>query len=131
MIPYLRNVLQRMVDVLNKIARERRYLIANPARFRLIDTADDMLASKKHGTLAVSFNLQGTKALAGHLDMVEVFYKLGVRHMLMAYNKITSCFQPEQLPKLTEALIATGYAEDADCGILGDDFVRVAREVWR
>ena len=73
-------------DVVIKIAQERSYLLGQPERFRLIETVDDILASKKDGTLAVSFNFQGTNAFAGNLDMVEVFYKLGVRQALMAYN---------------------------------------------
>lgn len=74
-------------EVFRKIARERRYVLSRPDRFLLIETADDILAAKRDGKLAVSFNLQGTNALAGDLDMVETLYKLGVRQTLMAYNK--------------------------------------------
>lgn len=77
---------QPQAEVFRAIARERRYLLAQPDRFRLIESVDDILASKTDGTLAVSFNLQGTNAFAGNLDMVETFYKLGVRQALMAYN---------------------------------------------
>ena len=78
--------MQTQAQVFNAIARERRYLLERPERFRLIETVDDILDSKSKGRLAVSFNLQGTNALAGNLDMVETFYKLGVRQALMAYN---------------------------------------------
>jgi membrane dipeptidase len=74
-------------DVVRLLARERRVLLSQPERYRLVETADDIEAAKRDGKLAVSFNLQGTNALAGDLAMVEVFYKLGIRHMLMAYNK--------------------------------------------
>jgi membrane dipeptidase len=74
-------------DVVRLLARERRILLSQPERYRLVETADDIEAAKRDGKLAVSFNLQGTNALAGDLAMVEVFYKLGIRHMLMAYNK--------------------------------------------
>jgi membrane dipeptidase len=78
---------EAQIDVLKKIARERRYLASHADRYRLIESVEDITAARADGRLAVSFNLQGTNALAGNLDMVELFYKLGVRHMLMAYNK--------------------------------------------
>jgi membrane dipeptidase len=78
---------ESMIDLVKKIARERRRIFAEPERYRLVERADDVLAAKEDGQLALSFNLQGTNALEGNLDMVEVFYRLGVRHMLLAYNK--------------------------------------------
>jgi membrane dipeptidase len=38
---------------------------------------------------------------------------------------------PEQTPKLTEALLARGYSEDDVSGILGGNWMRVARTVWK
>ncbi len=78
---------ESMLDLVKKIARERHFIFAHPERYRFVETADDILAAKRDGRLALSFNLQGTNALDGNLDMVEVYYKLGVRHMLLAYNK--------------------------------------------
>jgi microsomal dipeptidase-like Zn-dependent dipeptidase len=37
-----------------------------------------------------SFDLEGTVALGDQLSMVELYYELGVRWMLMAYNKKNS-----------------------------------------
>ena len=47
------------------------------------------------------------------------------------YEKMTAFFQPEQLPVLTEGLLSAGYAEGAVRGILGENFLRIARNVWR
>ncbi len=47
------------------------------------------------------------------------------------YEKMTAFFQPEQLPELTELLLKKGYAEGVIRGILGENFLRVARAVWR
>ena len=39
--------------------------------------------------------------------------------------------QPEQLPKFTEILLARGYCEADVRGILGGNWLRVARQVWK
>lgn len=49
-------------------------------------SVDDILAAKAAGKTALIFNLQETNQLERNLDMIEVYYQLGVRHMLMAYN---------------------------------------------
>jgi membrane dipeptidase len=95
--------MEPQTEVFNTIARERRYILTQPDRFRLIESVDDIMASKKNGTLAVSFNLQGTGAFSGNLDMVETFYKLGVRQALMAYNY--------------KNLVGDGCHERTDCGL--------------
>ncbi|HKB33391.1 MAG TPA: membrane dipeptidase [Candidatus Dormibacteraeota bacterium] len=37
--------------------------------------------------MTVAFDLEGTEPLDGSLDMIETYYDLGVRTMLMAYNE--------------------------------------------
>ena len=39
--------------------------------------------------------------------------------------------RPEQLPELTELMLKAGYEEADVRGILGESFLRVAREVWK
>ena len=39
--------------------------------------------------------------------------------------------QPEQVEELTEAMLRAGYPEDAVRGVLGGNWLRVARQVWR
>lgn len=73
--------------LVNKIGRERREILSCPEQYRLVESVEDIRAAKAAGQLAVNFNLQGTNALEGNIDLVEVFYQLGVRQMLMAYNK--------------------------------------------
>ena len=36
---------------------------------------------------AATFDIEGMNALNGRLDLVQVYYELGVRHMLFAYNR--------------------------------------------
>ena len=42
------------------------------------------------------------------------------------------CFvEPEQLPELTEGMLRLGYADEVIRGILGENFLRVAEQVWK
>ena len=71
---------------ISNIAKDRAWFEANSDRFVLISTADDILKAKQEGKLAVAFLFQGANPLDGNTDMVELYYKLGVRTMLIAYN---------------------------------------------
>ncbi len=75
-----------LVDSIKKIARERVHFLGDPDKYVLVETADDILAAKSAGKLAVIFHFQGTNPVANDLNMVELYYRLGIRHMLMAYN---------------------------------------------
>jgi membrane dipeptidase len=48
-----------------------------------------------------------------------------------AYNREIQVAQPEQLPQLTDGLLKRGYGEDDVRGILGMNWLRVARQVWK
>jgi membrane dipeptidase len=39
--------------------------------------------------------------------------------------------EPEQFPEFTELLYQKGYSEQVIGGILGGNFLRVAKEVWK
>ncbi|MBW2369023.1 MAG: membrane dipeptidase [Deltaproteobacteria bacterium] len=85
------------------VARGRGYFHKRSDKFVLVDTADDILRAKTEGKLAVNFNFQGTNALFGELAMVESYRKLGVGHMLFAYNQ--------------RNLMADGCHERTDAGL--------------
>ncbi len=75
-----------LAEAVGKVARERAYFREHADDYVLVESVDDILRAKAEGKLAVGFHFQGTNALAGDLNMVEVYYRLGIRHMLMAYN---------------------------------------------
>lgn len=56
-------------------------------RFLLVRRADDVLEAKRTGRMAISFDLEGMSALNGESSLVSLYYRLGVRQMLTAYNK--------------------------------------------
>lgn len=69
------------------IARERAFIRDNQDRYTLIETAGDILRAKSEGKLALCFQFQGSNPIGRDIAMIEVYYKLGVRLMLMAYNQ--------------------------------------------
>ena len=74
------------LQILHWIAKALKYWRAHPDEFRVVDTVDDIRQAKNDGVFAVTMNFQGSNALGGRLDMVEIYYKLGVRTMNFAYN---------------------------------------------
>jgi membrane dipeptidase len=52
----------------------------------LCPTFADVQRAWSAGKLAVTYDLEGMGALNGDLSMVELYYRLGVRQMLIAYN---------------------------------------------
>ena len=75
----------------------------HPELYRFVRTIGDVDAARKAGQLAITLNFQGTNVLANDTGLVEVFYRLGVRHMLMAYNQ--------------KNLVGDGCAERTDAGL--------------
>jgi membrane dipeptidase len=69
------------------LAAERAALEQRSDAIRFCYTADDILAARAAGLLGVNFHFQGTDAFERSLDMVDLYYRLGVRHALMAYNQ--------------------------------------------
>ncbi|MBH64558.1 MAG: peptidase M19 [Alphaproteobacteria bacterium] len=102
---------------IQSIAKERQYFLSRPDDYVLIETADDIVRAKHENKLAVGFHFQGTNPIAHNLAMVEVYYKLGIRHMLMCYNVKTP--------------IGDGCQEQTDGGLsrLGADLVREMNRV--
>lgn len=74
-------------SALRRIAFWRQYVAANADRYTLLMRADDALDAQKAGKLAIGFHFQGTTPFERDIGLVEAFYKLGVRHALMAYNQ--------------------------------------------
>ncbi len=65
----------------------RHWLRAHRDRFVLASGVDDIVAAKRSGRLAVAFDIEGADALNGDLGMVDFYYRLGVRQMLLVYNR--------------------------------------------
>jgi membrane dipeptidase len=69
------------------VSRYRHWVRAHADAFVQVDGVEDVHRAKRDGKLAVSFDLEGMDALNGDAGMVDVYYRLGVRQMLFAYNR--------------------------------------------
>lgn len=70
---------------LRKIARERARFAAR-SDCLLIDTLADIALARASGHLGILFNFQGSDAFGRDVRLVEPYFRLGVRHALLAYN---------------------------------------------
>lgn len=88
-------------DAIKSLAAFRRWILATDG-YQLVTSVDEVRQARKAGDLAVTFDLEGMNALDGSLDMVEMYHHLGVRQMLIAYNRNN---------------LAGGGCHDADIGL--------------
>jgi membrane dipeptidase len=72
------------------LAQFRHWIGYRADRYRLAETVKDIAAAKAAGQLAVFFDIEGGIPVEPHVGLVEVYYRLGVRWMLLAYNKNNS-----------------------------------------
>jgi membrane dipeptidase len=79
--------LKSFENTMQVLARYRSYIISHADQYILALTVDDIRKAKETGKLAIAFDLEGSEPLLGNLDMVSLYYDLGVRQMLLAYNK--------------------------------------------
>jgi membrane dipeptidase len=74
-------------NTIQVLARYRTYISSHPDQYVLALTVDDIRKAKESGALAIAFDLEGSAPLLGNLNMISLYYDLGVRQMLLAYNK--------------------------------------------
>lgn len=101
---------------LRHFAQQRRWLEAQP-HLRLVESVDDIRRAKADGRLGVGFHLQGAGPLAYEPALLAVWYRLGVRWIIPAYN--------------TRNPLGDGCHEPSDAGLsmLGRAFVAEANRV--
>lgn len=84
------------------LAAFRQWIAGHADEYVLAETVADIEAAKSDGKLAVVFDIEGGRAVEPHPGLVEAFYRLGVRWMLLAYNKNNNL---------------GGGCQDEDCGL--------------
>jgi membrane dipeptidase len=72
---------------LTMLAAFRWWIARHAEDYFLAQTVADIETAKINHKLAVVFDIEGGKAVEAHPGLVEIFYRLGVRWMLIAYNR--------------------------------------------
>jgi membrane dipeptidase len=65
----------------------RRWISQRPEDYELISRAEDVERCKRDGRLGITFDIEGMLPVQDDLSLVQTFYELGVRWMLIAYNR--------------------------------------------
>src|SRR5262245_62075830 len=65
----------------------RHWLTQRPEQYRIVGSVDDINRCKADGKLGVMFDIEGMCPVQDQVSFVQTFYELGVRWMLVAYNK--------------------------------------------
>jgi membrane dipeptidase len=68
------------------MARHRAKIQSEPDKYLIVNKAQDILTAKQQNKLALGFWLQGSNPLANDINMVETYYRLGIRSILLSYN---------------------------------------------
>ncbi len=69
------------------LAEFRAWVRRHPAQYMLVGTSEDVREAKRQGLLGICFDLEGLASIEGQLSLIDLYYDLGVRWALMAYNK--------------------------------------------
>jgi membrane dipeptidase len=73
-------------DHVRTLASMRRWLQAHDGDFVMAGSVADIEEAKAQGKLAVLFDIEGMGAVGDQPSLVRLYYDLGVRWMLVAYN---------------------------------------------
>lgn len=103
---------QNISQAIELVAWARQYLLAHRDRYVIIETVDDALAAKATGKLGIMLHFEGTRCFERNLDLIELYYKLGIRQTILAFNNSNS--------------VGGGCAEENDGGLtnFGRRFVK-------
>jgi membrane dipeptidase len=85
------------------LAHFRRWISLHADDYVLIETVDDIERARAAGKLAIAFDMEGANGVADQASLVSLYYDLGVRWMLMAYNRVNR--------------VGSGCHDDEDTGL--------------
>jgi membrane dipeptidase len=65
----------------------RQWIAQRPESYRLVSQVQEIHRCKADGKLGIVFDVEGMSAIQEDVSLVQTFYELGVRWMLIAYNR--------------------------------------------
>lgn len=74
-------------DHLRVLAFMRQWVAKRTEAYRLLANVDEVELCKREGKLGIVFDVEGMFPVQDNLSLVQTFYELGVRWMLIAYNR--------------------------------------------
>jgi membrane dipeptidase len=74
-------------DAFLMLATFRHWIRDHADCYMLVESVADIERAKASGKLAIFFDIEGGNAVAAHPGLVELYYRLGVRWMLLAFNR--------------------------------------------
>lgn len=77
---------QNSAEALRLMGWARNEMRARSSLLKTVRTVADIVAAKRDGKLAVVLQFEGTRCFERDLNLVELFYDLGVRQTLLAFN---------------------------------------------
>jgi membrane dipeptidase len=77
---------QTSAEAIGMLATFRRWISQHSDTVFSVATARDAVRAASAGKLGICFDIEGTAVLDGEIDMIQLYYDLGVRWMLTAYN---------------------------------------------
>lgn len=81
---------QNISQAIEMVGWARRAIRERAESCVLVDKLEDIEAARRAGKLAVVFQFEGTRCFERNLDMIEVFYALGVRQTILVFNNANS-----------------------------------------
>jgi membrane dipeptidase len=78
---------QTIEQHLRMIAQFRRWVSLRTDAYRLVRSVADIEQAVRERKLAITFDIEGAGAIGDQLSLISAYYDLGVRWMLMAYNR--------------------------------------------
>lgn len=74
-------------NTVSMLAHFRSWIRNHDDKYQLVKSVADIERVRRTGKLGIFFDIEGGAALDGRLSMIELYHDLGVRWMLMAYNR--------------------------------------------
>lgn len=72
---------------LKVLAWFRKWIAERPDRYQIVLTADDVTTARAAGRTGILFDIEGARGIGDEISLISMYYDLGVRWMLIAYNR--------------------------------------------